>query len=73
VLALVAVVAATLRHRVFGIEVVVGRAFLYTTMLGLVALLYGAIVGLSTLLAGDARRSVLTERIPPKPSAAAAG
>jgi signal transduction histidine kinase len=54
VLALVAVVAATLRHRVFGIEVVVGRAFLYTTMLGLVALLYGAIVGLSTLLAGDA-------------------
>jgi signal transduction histidine kinase len=46
--------AAALRHRFFGIELFVQRTFVYSTLLVLVAAVYGAIVGGVTLAAGDA-------------------
>ena len=53
VLILAALVAGSLRHRVYGIEVVVSRAFVYATLLGVVALVFGSIVGTSLLIAGE--------------------
>lgn len=54
ILVLAALVAASLRHRVYGIEVVVSRAFALTALLAVVALVYGAIIGAATVLAGSA-------------------
>ncbi len=49
VLLMPVLVAVTLRHRYFGIEVVVQRTFVYTTLLLLVTAIYGAIVGSAAL------------------------
>ncbi|MEZ4481778.1 MAG: histidine kinase [Dehalococcoidia bacterium] len=54
VLVLAVLVAGSLRNRVYGIEVVVSRAFLYFALLAVVAGIYGAIIGGMTLLAGQA-------------------
>lgn len=49
-LVLAALVAGSLRHRIFGIEVVVGRAFVYSALLACVGLVFGVVVGVAALL-----------------------
>lgn len=53
ILILAALVAGSLRHRVYGIEVVLSRAFLYLALLAIVALVFGSIVSSSFLIAGE--------------------
>ncbi len=57
-LVLVALVAATLRHRVYGIEVIVSRAFVYLALATLVAAIYAGIIGVSVFIAGDVSLAV---------------
>jgi signal transduction histidine kinase len=48
-----AVVAGSLRHRVYGIEVVVSRAFLYAILAAVVAGVYGLVVAIGAAVAGS--------------------
>ena len=54
ILVLGALVAATLRHRVFGVEIVVSRVFVYFTLAATVAAMYAAIIGAVVLIVGEA-------------------
>ncbi|MGE3075424.1 MAG: histidine kinase [Dehalococcoidia bacterium] len=54
ILVLGALVAATLRHRVYGVEIVVSRVFLYFTLAAAVAAVYAALIGAAVLLFGEA-------------------
>jgi len=51
---LAAVVAGSLRHRVYGIDVVVSRTFIYSALVAVVAGIYALVVGLTSLVAGEA-------------------
>ncbi len=54
ILVLGALVAATLRHRVYGVEIVVNRVFVYFALAAAVAAIYAAIIGGVVLLVGEA-------------------
>lgn len=48
------IVAATLRHRVYGIEVVLNRTLVYASLTVVVAAAYGAVIGVADLLGAGA-------------------
>jgi len=50
VLLLVVLLAGALRHRIYGIDVVLNRTLVYAVLTGVVALVYGALVALVNLL-----------------------
>ncbi|MGE0599688.1 MAG: sensor histidine kinase [Dehalococcoidia bacterium] len=54
ILILGALVAATLRHRVYGVEIVVSRVFVYFALAATVAAVYAAMIGAAVLLFGEA-------------------
>lgn len=54
VVLLVALIAGTLRHRVYGIDVVLNRTLVYAVLTGVVALVYGLLVGIVNLLGQQA-------------------
>lgn len=53
VLVLGALVAATLRHRVYGVEIVVSRVFVYFGLAATVAAVYALIIGTVVLFVGE--------------------
>ncbi len=53
ILVLGALVAATLRHRVYGVEIVVSRVFVYFALAAAVVAVYAAIIGATVLIAGE--------------------
>jgi signal transduction histidine kinase len=52
-----AVVTATLRYRIHGIEAVAGRAYLYAALLAIFAAVYGVVIGIASLAPGDVGQS----------------
>ncbi|MFI6323977.1 histidine kinase [Nonomuraea sp. NPDC050556] len=49
----IAVIAAVLRHRIYGIRVILNRTLVYGTLAGLLALVYAPLIWAGDLVAGD--------------------
>lgn len=57
-LLIAALTTATLRHRVYGIDIVVSRAFRYVALATVVGAIYAATVGVGVLIAGNVNQGI---------------